>query len=544
MHDILFENGNFWTGNRQFPHAGHLICSAGRISSVGKDKSPHAGAITKVDLKGHFAMPGFIDAHTHFRFGGASLKRLDLRKAADEDDFSEAVRGRSRSQPSGKWLLGVNWNHENWRSRRLPSKALIDDFTSSFPVFLDRIDTHLALVNSRTLELAGIKRDTPDPPGGIIGRDDHGEPTGILKDTAREMVLRLIPQPPLEELMLDAREAMRLANSFGVTSVNDIGPEHDLNAYAELERRSELTVRINMFLPISEYGSLVDRGIKADTRIGNSEWLKLGAVKAFADGSLGAGTAWFFDPYDDDRTNSGLATEILASGELERYALEADRNHIQLAIHAIGDKAVSSVLDVYEKVASVNPSWDRRFRIEHAQHLREEDFARFRKLSVIASVQPYHCADDGSWAGRKIGRRRERDSFAFRRFLDNGTMLAFGTDWPVAPLDPLQGIHAAVTRATTDGMIPGGWVPEQKITIEEALRAYTHGSAYASFFEMERGTLETGKLADIAVLSRNPFEVPPEELGSIKVVMTVVGSTIVYADARFFDTEHDEFAAS
>lgn len=489
-------------------------------------------------------MPGFIDAHTHFRIGGASLNRLDLRAACSEAEFLEAVRDRAKTHPSGKWLIGNSWDHENWQSKRFPTKELIDGFSDSFPVFLDRIDTHMALVNTHALRIAGITKETPDPPGGVIARDERGEPTGIVKDAAREMIIRVIPEPPLGELMRDVREAMTLANRLGVTSASDIGPQRDLNAYVELEKRGELTVRIDVVLPIPDYRTLIDRGIRADTLQGKSEWLRLGAVKAFADGSLGAGTAWFHDPYNDDSANRGLATEILSSGRLEEYALDADRNHLQLAVHAIGDEAVSRVLDIFERVNKENPSWDRRLRIEHAQHLKEGDFERFARLDVIASVQPYHCIDDGRWAAEKIGELRARNSFAFKRLLDNRVSLAFGTDWPVAPLDPALGICAAVTRATTDGENPDGWIPEQKIGVEDALRAYTYGSARASFSENEKGTLEAGKLADVVVLSSDPFELLPQELKDMKVLLTVVGGRVVYSDGTLCDEEtHDITAA-
>ncbi len=521
------------------PYAGHVASDGGRITFLGREKAASENGRVTVDLQGRFAMPGLIDAHTHFRIGGASLSRLDLRSARSQSDFSTAVRKRARAHPDGRWLIGGNWDHESWDDKHLPTKDLIDGFTASFPVFLDRIDTHMALVNSAAFRLAGITHDTPDPPGGVIVRDNRGEPTGIVKDAAREMVLRLIPEPPLEELTRDAREAMKLANRLGVTSVDDIGPERDLKAYVELQKSGGLSVRISMVLPIQDYRMLIERGVHADTPSGESDWIRLGAVKAFADGSLGAGTAWFYEPYADDETNRGLSTELLSSGQLEQYALEADRHHIQLAIHAIGDRAVGKLLDIYENVKKANKPWDRRFRIEHAQHMREEDFRRFAELDVIASVQPYHCIDDGRWAERKIGSNRAQNSYAFRRLLDERVRLAFGTDWPVAPLDPMQGIYAAVTRATTDGANPDGWIPGQRIGVEEALRAYTYGSAFASFAEKEMGTLEHGKFADVVVLSENPFEVPPEELAGIKVMSTVVGGKVVYSDGVLCDEVTD-----
>ncbi len=537
--DILLMNGNIWTGSPRNPYANYLACKDGRIMSVGTGPVHASDEIGTVDLGGYFTMPGFIDAHTHFRIGGASLNRLDLRSARSEIEFSEAVSTRSNGHPEGSWLIGGSWDHENWESRRLPTKELVDGFTQQFPVFLDRIDTHIALVNSHALRLAGISRNTPDPPGGVIVRDSNGDPTGIVKDAARQMILQVIPEPKMAELVRDAREAMKLANRLGVTSVSDMGPERDMRAYIDLKERGELTVRVNMVLPIDKWRTLGNHGVQANSNAGVNEWIKLGAVKAFADGSLGAGTAWFFDPYNDDNTNHGLATDILSSGELETLAFDADRNHLQLAIHAIGDKAVSRVLDIFERIQRQNPAWDRRFRIEHAQHLTEEDFARFGKLYAIASVQPYHCIDDGRWAERKIGSGRAGSAFAFRRFLDERITLALGTDWPVAPLNPMEGIHAAVTRATIDGKHPDGWNPQQKIGLEEALRAYTFGSAFASFSESEKGILDTGKLADIVVLSKNPFETTPAELKDIKVVMTVVGGKVVYADDNIFEAVRD-----
>ncbi len=528
--DILLKNGIFWTGDPRMPYAGHLAVTGDAITALGRDKtSSETGRLT-IDLGGRFAMPGFIDAHTHFRVGGASLNRLDLRAARSEEEFSDAVRSRANGQSAGKWLVGNNWDHENWKTGRLPTRKLIDGFSGSFPVFLDRVDTHMALVNTRALHMAGITRDTPDPPGGVIVRDEQGEPTGIVKDAAREKIIRLIPEPPLEELVRDVRRAMRLASALGVTGVNDIGPQRDLKAYAELEKNRDLTVRIDMVLPISDYHTLIELRKHSGDSPGDGKWLRLGAVKAFADGSLGAGTAWFNEPYSDGSGNYGLATEMLSTGKLEEYALDADRNHVRLAVHAIGDRAVGSVLDIYERIQKENPPWDRRLRIEHAQHLLAKDFSRFSGLGVIASVQPYHCIDDGRWASGKIGETRARNSFAFKRFLDQRVNLAFGTDWPVAPLNPLQGIYAAVTRATTDGANPDGWIPEQRIGVEQALEAYTLGSAYASFSENDRGTLEKGKLADVIVLSENPFSVPPDKLGNVKVMLTIAGGKVVYSD--------------
>ncbi len=534
--DILFKNGNFWTGDPQNPSANYIACKDGRIVSISKEKTSSGENEAKkvIDLRGHFAMPGFIDSHVHLMMGGASLHEIDLRSAKDEREFAEKVGNYTKSHGT-KWITGGNWDHENWENKRLPTKELIDKFTPSTPVFLNRYDTHMALVNSYVLRLAGINKGTPDPPGGVIVRDEHGEPTGILKDAAREIVVRLVPEPSLEDRIDTTKAALKHANKLGVTSVHDISLSQDLKTYEELRRRGELTARIYSILPIAEYRNLVSDGIKVGS---GDEWIKTGALKAFADGSLGSGTAWLFEPYDDDKTNHGIASDVMVSGELEKWAIDADRNHLQLAIHAIGDKAVSRVLNLFEKIQEENPPWERRFRIEHAQHVRDEDFARIKKLNVIASVQPYHCIDDGRWALEKIGEHRAKTTYAFKRMLDENVAVAFGTDWPVAPLDPLEGIYAAVTRTTLDGKNPSGWVPEQKISIEQALKAYTQSSTFASFEEYEKGTLEVGKLADMVVLSINPFEVKPAELKHVKVLLTIVGGKVVFADKEF--AEHYE----
>ena len=536
--DILFRNGNFWTGNARSQSADFLICDDGLITSVGgRDESSGTHDSRKiVGLDGHFAMPGFIDSHAHFRSGGASLRQINLRETASESEFSRAVRRYAASHPSGKWIAGGNWDHETWRSKSLPTKELIDEFTPSTPVFLDRYDTHMALVNSVVLRLAGIDRNTPDPQGGIIVRDNAGEPTGIVKDAAREMVLKLIPKPSIGDLLDDARTALRHARSLGITSVHEIGTERDLDAYVELRKLGELTARIYHILPLSSFSKIPELDA---SMVPNDNFIRIGALKAFADGSLGAGTAWFFDPYDDDKDNYGISSDSLSSGRLEEWAVEADKSRLRLAVHAIGDRAVSEVLDVFERIQKTNPTWDRRFRIEHAQHVRPQDFIRMKRLNVIASVQPYHCIDDGRWAVRKIGERRAKTTYAFKTMSDRNIPLAFGTDWPVAPLNPMEGIHAAVTRQTIDGKTPGGWVPEQKISVERALSAYTQGGAFASCSEDVKGTLEPGKLADIVVLSDNPFLVSHDQLKDIKVLMTIVGGKVVFAEGKFSDYHDD-----
>jgi predicted amidohydrolase YtcJ len=384
----------------------------------------------------------------------------------------------------------------------------------------------MVVCNSLALKLAKITRDTPDPPGGIIVRDASGEPTGVLKDSAMDAVWVARPARTVEEVTEALRTAMRHAAKNGVTSVQDLpGNPRDLEAWETLRQRGEMTVRVNYRPSLSDWQKARDKraGMKKD------EWLRIGGVKGYADGSLGSSTALFFDPYDDDPGNRGVfAAEAIPLATLEDRVAAADAAGLQVEIHAIGDRANAEILDLFERVAAKNGARDRRFRIEHAQHLRASDIPRFARLGVIASMQPYHAIDDGRWAEKRIGRERCKTTYAFRSLLDSKAVLAFGSDWDVAPLAPLEGIFAAVTRRTIDEKNPGGWFPEQKITAEEALRAYTSSAAYAAFEEKEKGTLAPGKLADFVILSRDPFAVGPEEIGKIEIEQTVVGGRVVY----------------
>jgi predicted amidohydrolase YtcJ len=403
----------------------------------------------------------------------------------------------------------------------------VDPLTPETPVFVDRYDGHMALANSLALRLAGVTRDTPAPPGGEIVRDAAGEPTGILKDAAIGLVARVVPPPSREARMHAIREGLRHAAALGVTSVQDMNPSpDDVAVYAELLERSELTLRV--------YAAPLEMQWEDQSRVGlrrafGSPWLRLGAVKGFADGSLGSTTAYFFAPYTDDPTTSGLLADEMHPIEAMRERLtKADAAGLQLCLHAIGDRAISIVLDIYGQVLKANGPRERRWQIEHAQHLAPGDFARFAELGVIASVEPYHAIDDGRWAETRIGPERARTTYAFRSFIDAGVRLALGTDWYVAPLDPMETLYAAVTRATLDGKRPGGWVPEQNITLAEAISAYTAGSAYAEFQEKDKGTLSPGKLADLVILSADPFGIPPERLREVRIAATIVGGRVVY----------------
>ena len=470
-------------------------------------------------------LPGFIDDHAHFMGGGFQLQNLDLRDATDESEFARRIKERAARFP-GQWITGGDWDHDNWPGGKLPTKELIDRYTETTPVFVSRYDGHMGLGNSYALRLAGITRDTPDPPGGSIGKDPvTGELTGILKDEAMNLVYRLVPEPTERERLEAARLALAEARQYGITSIQDISSAADVQTYEALRASGELTARIHCCLPISETDTVMARGIH--TRTGD-DWVRLGSLKAFADGSLGSSTALFFDPYVSDPRIHGLPSEILLDGRLQRWALAADSAGLQLCIHAIGDSANSLVLDLFEKIVATNPAWDRRFRIEHAQHIHPKDFVRFAKLNVIASTQPYHAIDDGRWAEGRIGHERCKTSYPFRTFLNSNVRLCFGSDWTVAPLNALLGIYAAVTRRTTDGAHPDGWIPEEKISVQEAIEAYTINNAYAAFEEEIKGSISPGKVADLVLLSDDILSVDPVDIKDVRVEMTIVAGKIVY----------------
>lgn len=545
--DLVLLNGKIWTGDpaskagsrESFgPLIEAVAISNGRFLDGGSSEEikTYIGKKTQViDLDGRLAVPGFIDDHVHFMQGGFQLLTVDLKDARSETEFVRRLAEKAKSLPPGRWIEGGDWDEEAWPDAKLPTRWMIDAVTPNNPVFISRYDGHAALANSLALKLAGINRKTQDVPGGVIVRDaQSGEPTGIFKDAAQDLFNHAIPRPTEPEFEQALKAGLAEARRVGVTSVEDItvigdSPNGSFTGEIQLLRRAEiegwLTCRFYEISPIADWKRLADAGISHNM---GSDFLKLGAVKAFADGSLGSRTAWMFEPFDDDPNNRGLPMPILnPPSRMEGEVRGADAAGIQLAVHAIGDRANAEMLDIYTRVGGHNPA-AHRFRIEHAQHVRPQDFARFGKLGIIASMQPYHAIDDGRWAEKRIGHERAASSYAWRSMLNAGAHLAFGTDWPVAPLNPLLGIYAAVTRATLDGKHPDGWFAEQKLTLEEALKAYTAGSAYAAFQENEKGSISPGKLADLVVLSDDLFSIPPEKIKDAQVDMTVVGGRVVY----------------
>lgn len=526
---LLLINGKIWAVNPQQKEAEAVAINGNRIVAVGttpqvlKFKQPGTEVI---DLDGKRVLPGFNDAHVHFYSGGASLAGPQLRYSKSPEEFRDTLAAFAQHTPRGQWITGGNWDHENWTPPRLPTRQLIDDATKNWPVFVNRLDGHMSLANSVALKLAGIDKNTKDVPGGVIVRDANGDPTGILKDAAQALVEKVIPPPSQEQIRTAIRAAQSYANSQGVTSVQDMSASPDVfRAYQTMLHNHELRVRISGHQPLVSWQRLADIGLLAD--FGNDH-LHIGGLKGFADGSLGSTTALFFQPYLDSPNTSGIASAELVNPERMWENIEhADTAGLQIAIHAIGDKANDTILGMYERLEREHGNRDRRLRIEHAQHLLPSDIPRFARLHVIASMQPYHCIDDGRWAEKRIGPERAKTTYAFRSLLDSGATLAFGSDWDVAPMNVLMGIYGAVTRRTLDGKHPDGWIPEQKITVEEAVRAYTMGSAYASFEENVKGSIEPGKLADLVVLSDDIFSIDPVKIADTKVWMTIFDGQIV-----------------
>lgn len=533
--DLVLTGGKVWAGAGT-PPAGAgaptaLAATGGRVLAVGGDREVDALAAPdarRIPLEGRRVVPGLMDAHTHFLRGGLELAGLRLRDAATPAELARRIGERARERP-GEWITGGGWDHERWGGE-LPRREWIDPVTPHTPAFVERLDMHMGLANTRALELAGIGERTPDPPGGVILRDEDGRPTGILKETARALVRRAIPPPADEELerALEAAGAHALAR--GVTLLTDVGTDlgwRGLAVYRRARAAGRLPLRVHAAVPLEERGRLADlvaREGRGDAR------LRWGAVKAFVDGSLGAGTAWFHAPYADDPGNHGLVVSDLE--ELRRGLAEADAAGLQPLVHAIGDRAVDWLLDAYAAICGTGGPGrgpgERRFRIEHAQHLTPRAIRRIAAHGLIASMQPYHVADDGRWAERRLGPDRIRAAYPFRDLLDAGARLAFGSDWTVAPLDPFLGVWAAVTRRTMDGTHPEGWVPEQRIGVEEALAAYTAGVAYAAGLEGTLGFLAPGRRADLVVLSEDPFAVEPARLDEVRPDLTVVDGKVAF----------------
>lgn len=534
MADLIIHNARIWTVNPEQPQAEALAVLHGRITAVGSEASVilWRGAGTHVvDAKGRRLLPGFNDAHVHFSDGGASLAAVQLTNATSLNEFVQRIADYASHTPKGEWIRNGEWDETKWNPPKLPTRQDIDAVTPDNPVVLDRYDGHLVLVNSQVLALAGITSATPDPPGGVIVRDAAGEPTGALKDAATELVARVAPPLTWAQRRRALDSALHEAAQRGVTSVQDMNLDYgDLSLYSQLLEQGKLTVRVYAAPPISKVEDQAQLGVG---RAFGSPSLRIGALKMFADGSLGSRTAYFAEPYSDEPGNRGLLfSDMLPLSRTEQRLMRADGANLQLCTHAIGDAAITTVLDLYQAVQKNGGPRDRRWRIEHAQHMAAADFERFAKLHVIASVQPYQAIDDGRWAEARIGHDRASRTYAFRTFLDHKVRLAFGTDWPVAPLDPMLTLYAATSRATLDGKNPQGWFPEQKLSIQEAIAAYTLGSAYAEFQEHDKGSIEPGKLADMVLLNQDVLSIDPKAIRDTRVLKTWLGGAEIYDSRR------------
>ena len=527
--DLVVTNAKVYTVDPDRPRAEAVAVIGDRIVAVGAASEIDAwrGPETRViDAGGKLVLPGFNDSHTHFVEGAFQLDSVYLKDSASPEEFAQRIGERAKQHPKD-WITGGDWDDQHWNPARLPRKEDVDAVTPNTPVFVTRYDGHMSLANSVAMKLAGITAETKAPVGGEIVRDAQGNPTGVFKDAATGLIDRVIPEPSHDALTRAVKHALAYAASLGVTSVQAMSANYaDIAVYAELADRGELTTRIYAAPLLTNWKDEAKLGIH---RAFGSPYLRIGAMKAFADGSLGSTTAYFYQPYTDAPNTRGLlASGMQPLSAMRERMIGADKAQLQLCIHAIGDAAISTILDLYTDVVKANGERDRRFRIEHAQHIAPKDFDRFAQLHVIASVQPYHAIDDGRWAEKRIGPERIKTTYAFRTLLNHGVRLAFGTDWTVAPLNPLETIYAAVTRATLDGKNPSGWVPEQKLTVAEAVQAYTMGSAYAEFQENVKGSITPGKLADMVLLSDDIFTIRPEAIRDVKVTTTIVGGKVVF----------------
>ena len=522
---LAIVNARVWTGDARRPWADAVAIEGNHIAAVGSSAEIRklAGAETRIiDAKGAMVVPGFTDAHVHFTDGGFALQSVKLRDAMTKAEFIRRIGAFAKTVPAGAWILNGDWDHENWGGE-LPARQWIDSVTPNNPVWINRLDGHMSIANGAALKAAGLTRDLKDVDGGTIVRDASGELTGVFKDNAMGVVDRVVPPAPPAMMDRALAGAMAYVNEQGVTAVHNMGTWGELAAFERAHKAGTLTTRIYAVVPLASWKRLADT-VKA--RGHGDDWVRIGGLKGFVDGSIGSHTAAMLEPFTDAPNDRGLMVNTEA--DLYAWTKGADAAGLQVLVHAIGDRAIRTQLDIFERVARENGLRDRRFRIEHAQHIAPADLPRFGALGVIPSMQPYHAIDDGRWVDKVIGAERSKGTYAFKSLLDTQAKLAFGSDWFVAPPTPLMGIYGAVTRRTLDEKRPGGWVPEQKITVEQALRAYTTGGAYAGFSESTRGLIKTGMLADLTMIDKDLTRIAPEAIRDARIVRTIVNGKVVY----------------
>jgi predicted amidohydrolase YtcJ len=522
--DIVFINAKVWTGDSALPSASVVAIRDGKISYVGDDKDA-VQSDSVIDLGGKMVMPGFMDNHTHFLSGGLSLSCVQLKASKTREAFIATIKEYCRTHPGDDWIQGGEWNNENWGGE-LPRHDWIDSVTGAHPVCISRYDGHMVLANKVAMDKAGLAAATKDVAGGSIGRDRDGGMTGIFRDNATDLVAKMIPAPSEKDLDQYLARATEEAVSHGVTLVNDVGSYGgwaELETYRRAYAKGLLTLRVNAMVPLSDWKKL-DEYVKKNGR--GDDHLLWGGLKGFVDGSLGSTTAWLYEPYLDDPGSRGF--NITDTNDLKSWVKSADSAGLRVAVHAIGDRANDFILDAFAAAQQANGTKDNRFRIEHAQHLRQSTLDRFRTLGVVPSMHPYHVVDDGVFAPKRLDSARLKGTYAFRSLLELGVPVCFGSDWTVAPLNPLTGVYGAVTRRTSDGKNPEGWFPEQKISVEQALRCYTANNAYALFHEEKLGRIKKGMLADLAVIDGDLLTMAPEKIKDARVVMTLVEGKVVY----------------
>jgi predicted amidohydrolase YtcJ len=530
-HTVVYLHGRIYTNDKAQPWADAMAIRDGKIRCVGKldyvllECGGNDPSAETIQLKGRFVMPGFNDAHVHLGAAGAAMLSVQLNGVASIEELQKRIAEAAAQHKEGEWITGSGWDHTLWPDKKFPNKQQLDAVAPKNPVFLTHVSGHVAVANSLALQHGEIRQDTPNPPGGMIERDADGTATGMLEeDSAMSLVSARIPDLKTDQRRRGIQMVLADAAKNGVTSAQDFSDWSDFLVYVQLKEEGKLTLRITEWLPFLEP---VDQLLNMRAQGGTTDpWLKTGALKAFTDGALGSRTAAMIAPYADDPSTTGILTND--PNKLRTMAIERDKAGFQLNFHAIGDRANRVALDVFEAVAKANGPRDRRDRVEHAQVIAPEDLPRFAQLKVIASMQPSHETSDMRWAGQRLGPERSKGAYAWASLENSGARLAFGTDYPVEPLNPLRGLYACVTRELPDGGPSGGWQPQEKISLDDCVRAYTSGAAYAQFEEGRKGELKAGQYADFIVLSSDLTKIPPREFTKTTVLLTVVGGRTVY----------------
>lgn len=537
--ELLITNAKIWTGNEAQPWADWIAIMGDKIFQTGSKNQDMPEALEILDMQGKLVLPGFNDSHVHFASAGHLLLNINLLDVNNTTSFIERVRETANRLPEGSWITRGDWGaYEAWamgsqggdtrRQEFLPHRSMIDSISDKHPVLVTKFDRSIGLANALALDYLGIQSTD-----------------GLLRGEALNQALRQIPAKSFEQRLAESKRALEECRKWGVTTVQDMSDAEQLNVYEALRKSGELTCRIN-FAPsrLIEYTEMVDKGWKIQRKKDGSystsgdEWISFGTLKTHIDGIMGARSARFYEPYNDNdienRAWAGSWREFSKDmPSFKEMIIKADQHDIQLRIHAIGDLANAILLDILDSLTAINGEKERRFRLVHAQVIRDSDFAKLRGRNVVAEVQPYHVTDDMRWMEERIGYERCKGAYAFKTLLENDCVLSFGSDWPGTnasyyPINPMYGLYAAVTRQTLNGEPAAGWFPEQKLDLETSLKAYTWGSAYGAFEEHLKGTIEAGKLADLVVLDTDLFSTPPEDWLKAKVNYTIVGGKVVY----------------